>query len=123
MKRLPLLLLMLAGGIFLAFKTLGTGTATPPSKYERILQSVGEILTQGHFSPKDINDNFSQKVYKKYFEDMDPEKNIFLSDDIDKLKKFEKRIDDEIKGAPVEFFLEVSKIFNNRIEDASKIYK
>ncbi len=123
MKRLPLLLLMLAGLIFLAFNTLGTGTAIPPSKYERILQSVGEILTQGHFSPKDINDNFSQKVYKKYFEDIDPEKNIFLSEDIEKLKKYEKRIDDEIKGAPVEFFLEVSKIFDKRVEDAAKIYK
>ena len=123
MKRLPLLLLMLAGLIFLAFNTLGTGTAIPPSKYERILQSVGEILTQGHFNPKDINDNFSQKVYKKYFEDMDPEKNIFLSEDIEKLKRYEKRIDDEIKGAPVEFFLEVSKIFNKRVEDAGKVYK
>ncbi len=123
MKRLPLLLLMLAVGIFLAFNTLGTGTNIPPSKYERILQSVGEILTQGHFNPKDINDNFSQQVYKKYFEDMDPEKNIFLLEDIEKLKKHEKRIDDEIKGAPVEFFLEVSKIFNKRVEDAAKIYK
>ena len=123
MKRLPLLLLMLVVGIFLAFNTLGTGTSIPPSKYERILQSVGEILTQGHFNPKDINDNFSQKVYKKYFEDMDPEKNIFLLEDIEKLKKYEKRIDDEIKGAPVEFFLEVSKIFNERVEDAAKIYK
>ncbi len=123
MKKLPLLLLMLVVGIFLAFNTLGTGTKIPPSKYERILQSVGEILTQGHFNPKDINDNFSQKVYKKYFEDMDPEKNIFLTEDIDKLKKYEKRIDDEIKGAPVEFFLEVSKIFNKRVDDAAKIYK
>ncbi len=65
MKRLPLLLLMLVVGIFLAFNTLGTGTNIPPTKYERILQSVGEILTQGHFNPKDINDNFSQQVYKK----------------------------------------------------------
>ncbi len=61
MKRLPLLLLMLAGGIFLAFQTLGTGKAEPPSKYERILQNLGVILTQGHFNPKDINDAFSKK--------------------------------------------------------------
>ena len=65
MKRFPLLVLMLAAGVFLAFRTMGTSNAVPPSKYERILRSVGEMLTQGHFSPKDINDQFSRKVFKK----------------------------------------------------------
>ncbi|ANE53258.1 carboxy terminal-processing peptidase [Flavisolibacter tropicus] len=123
MKRLPLLLLMLAGGIFLAFQTLGIGKAAPPSKYERILQNVGVLLTQGHFSPKDINDDFSKKIFNKYFEELDGDKNIFMQEDIDALKKYETRLDDEMKGAPVEFFLEVSKRFNARVEEASKIYK
>jgi carboxyl-terminal processing protease len=123
MKRLPLLLMMLAGGIFVAFQTLGTEKTPPPSKYERILQSVGEILVQGHFSPKDINDEFSKRVFNKYFEELDPERNIFLQDDIESLRRYEKRIDDEVKGAPVAFFLEASKIFDKRVEEASKVYK
>jgi carboxyl-terminal processing protease len=60
MKRLPLLLGMLAIGIFLAFNTSGSDNI-PPSKYERILQSVRELLVQGHYNPKDINDDFSKK--------------------------------------------------------------
>ncbi|HYO20894.1 MAG TPA: hypothetical protein VER36_00725, partial [Flavisolibacter sp.] len=73
MKRLPLLLLMLSAGVFLTFRTLGTtGKAEPPTKYERVLQSVGEILMQGHYSPKDINDDFSRQVFKKFLEDLDP---------------------------------------------------
>lgn len=124
MKKLPLLLLMLGAGIFLTFRTLGTtGKAVPPTKYERILQSVGEMLTQGHYSPKDINDEFSKKVFKKFLEDLDPDKNILTQQDIDALKTYEARIDDEIKGAPVQFFLEAGKLFNKRIEEASKIYK
>ncbi|MDB5196014.1 MAG: carboxyl-terminal protease, partial [Flaviaesturariibacter sp.] len=50
MKRLSLALPLLAAGIFLAFRTLGTGTVAPPSKHERILQNVGEMLRQGHYS-------------------------------------------------------------------------
>jgi carboxyl-terminal processing protease len=123
MKRLPILLTMLALGIFLTIRTLGTGTAEPPSKYERILQSVGEMLKQGHYSPKEIDDDFSKKVFEKYFTEMDPDKNIFLQEDLQSLKKYETHLDDEIKGAPVEFFLEVSKVFNKRIEEASAIYK
>jgi carboxyl-terminal processing protease len=125
MKRLPLLLTILAAGIFLTIQTFGTTgkSSTPPSKYERILQSVGEMLRQGHYSPKDINDDFSKKVFTKYFEEIDPDKNIFLQEDIQSLKRYETRLDDEIKGAPVEYFLEVGKLFNKRMEEAAAIYK
>jgi carboxyl-terminal processing protease len=125
MKRLPILIVVLAAGIFLAFKTLGRTTKIdPPTKYEKILQIVGEILTQGHYSPKDINDEFSKKVYNKYFEELDPEKDIFLKEDLTTLQGYSTKIDDEIKGAaPVQFFLEAGKIFNKRAVEATVIYK
>ncbi len=40
------------------------------------------MLAQGHFSPQDINDDFSKKVFTKYLTDLDPEKNMFLQSDI-----------------------------------------
>ena len=124
MKRLPILIVMLAAGIFLAFRTVGNNNpANPPSKYEKILQIVGEILRQGHYSPKDINDEFSKKVYNKYFEDLDADKNIFMQEDLATLQKFSTTIDDEIKGAPVQFFFEVGKLFNKRAEEATSVYK
>src|SRR5215203_4418471 len=124
MKRLPILIVMVIAGVFLAFNTMGTtNTKIPPSKYEKILQIVGEILAQGHYSPKDINDEFSKKVFYKYFEELDPDKNIFMQSDIASLDKYSTKVDDEIKGAPVQFFLEASKIFNKRAEESSAIYK
>jgi carboxyl-terminal processing protease len=124
MKRLPIVILMIVAGSFLAFKTMGTGTrnANPPSKYEKILRLVGEMLSQAHFSPQQINDAFSKKVFNKFITDLDQEKNFFMQSDMDAMKKYENRIDDEIKGAPVEFFLEAGKMFNTRMEEASKIY-
>ncbi|MBC7946808.1 MAG: carboxy terminal-processing peptidase [Chitinophagaceae bacterium] len=122
MKRLPFVILMIVAGTFLAFQTMGSGTKTssnPPGKYEEILKLVGEMLSQGHYSPQDINDDFSKKIFKKFINDIDPEKNIFLQSDIDQLRqKYETRIDDEIKGSNVEFFLAAGKIFNTRIEEA-----
>lgn len=138
MKRLPIILALLAGGIFfVAFRSNGSTKNTsslydniraieaknPPSKYEKILEIVGVILTQGHYSPKDINDDFSKKVYNQYFEDLDPEKNIFLQQDISSLQKYSTTIDDEIKGAPVEFFKAAGKVFDKRVQEASEIYK
>jgi carboxyl-terminal processing protease len=124
MKRLPILIVMVAAGIFLAIETMGTtGDKNPPNRYEKILQLVGQILSQGHFSPKEINDDFSKKIFNKYFEELDSEKNIFLQDDIKSLQKHATRIDDEIKGAPVEFFIEAGKLFDKRAVEASAIYK
>src|SRR5712671_4320950 len=122
MKRLPFVILTIVAGFFLAFQTMGTGTKNPPSKYEEILKLVGEMLTQAHYSPKDINDAFSKKIFKKYIDDLDPEKNIYQQSDMDALqKKYETRIDDEIKGSSVEFFLAAGKTFNTRMEEAALI--
>src|SRR6476661_5558405 len=123
MKRLPLLLGMLAIGIFLAFNTLGSDK-TPPSKYERVLQSVRELIVQGHYNPKTIDDEFSKKVFAKYLEQLDPDKTILMQEDIDALrKKYETTIDDEINGAPVQFFLEAGRIFNSRVYEDTPIVK
>ena len=102
MKRLPIVIMMVVAGSFLAFKTMGTGTRTtsinPPSKYEQILKLVGEMLSQAHYSPQDINDDFSKKVFKKFITDLDPDKNMYLQSDMEALKAFETKIDNEIKG-------------------------
>lgn len=122
MKRLPIVILMVVTGSFLAFQTMGTGTKTPPGKYEKILKLVGDMLTQAHFSPQNINDEFSKKIFTKYLTDLDPEKNMFLESDITSLqKKYETGIDEEIKGAPVEFFLAAGKTFTTRMEAAASI--
>ena len=123
MKRLPIVIAMVIAGIFLAFNTMGKSNTPPPGKYEKILQIVGEYLKQGHFSPKDINDDFSKKVYTKYFEELDQDKDMFLQQDITSLNHYSTKIDDEVKGAPVQFFLEAGKLFNKRVEEAAQFYK
>jgi len=123
MKRLPIVIAMVIAGVFLAFNTMGKSNTPPPGKYERILQTVGEYLKQGHFSPKDMNDDFSKKVYQKYFKELDQDKNIFLQQDLATLDSYSTKIDDEVKGAPVQFFLEAGKLFNKRVEETSSIYK
>lgn len=123
MKRLPILVLLIVAGVFLAFRSLGTNESNPPGDYEKVLKNVGMMLMEGHYSPKDINDDFSKKIYNRYFAELDPARNIFLQSDIESLRKYETRIDDEIKGAPVEYFLAVAAVFNKRMEESALLYK
>ncbi len=122
MKRLPIVIMMIVAGSFLAFQTMGKGHSTPPNKYEEILRLVGEMLRQAHFNPKDINDDFSKKIFDKYMSELDPEKNMFLASDINQLDtSYGRKIDDEIKGAPVQFFLATGKVFKQRMEEAAAL--
>ena len=121
-KRLPILIIvLLVAAVF--FAGSAKTESDPPGKYEKILHNVAGMLKENHFSPKLIDDSFSKKIFYKYFEVLDPNKNIFLKEDIESLKKYEFRIDDEMKGADVEFFKAVGVIFNKRMEEAALISK
>jgi carboxyl-terminal processing protease len=121
-KRLPILIIiLLVAGVFFAGSV--KREVDPPGKYEKILHNVTDMLKEAHYSPKLIDDSFSKKIFYKYFEVLDPNKNIFLKEDIDALKKFEFKIDDEMKGADVEFFKAVGQVFTKRMEEAALISK
>lgn len=123
-QTIPVLLLVLAVGLFVAFTTTGLGRRKPVNKYERILLNVGMMLKEIHYSPKKVNDEFSREIFKRYMSEMDPEKTILLKPDIQSLKKFENQIDDEINGElPVQFFLNVAGVFNKRVEEIALVCK
>lgn len=122
-KFIPVILVLTAASFFLAFSTLGNPDRdNPKSKYTRIIRFVGSLLEQGHYSPKTIDDNFSKSVLKKFTEDLDNDKNIFLQSDIDGFKKFENKIDDEIRGAELISFFTISGIYINRLKETSGLY-
>src|SRR5688572_28600088 len=123
-KSLPVIALLLCAGLVVGFKSLGLGGGTPPTKYEKILHNIGDMLSQNHYSPKKINDEFSREIFKKYLsEKIDVQKNIFFQSDIQQLKKYENKLDDEIKGGAVEFVPAVSELFKKRVLETELLYK
>jgi carboxyl-terminal processing protease len=122
-RSLPVLVIMLICALFVGFRSMGTNGTQPPGKYETILHNVGEILQQVHYSPKKVDDAFSKEVFTKYLSSVDVEKNIFLQADIQNLRKYELKLDDEINGGNVEFVPAVSLIFKNRVLEAEQISK
>ncbi|MEO5650482.1 MAG: carboxy terminal-processing peptidase [Ginsengibacter sp.] len=125
-KFIPVLLILILGGLFIAYGVMGSSDRKnddPKAKYQRILRNVGIVLEQGHYSPKKIDDAFSREVLKKFEENLDPDKYVFLQKDIDAFKKYENKIDDEIHGAPIESFYTISNTYLLRTDEISKIYK
>lgn len=125
MKRISILVLLVTVASVITFQSLGKGKQNPPpDKYSNILVLVGRMLAEGHFSPQPIDDQFSAKVFDRYIDELDPEKNILLKSDVESLqKKFGTRIDDELNGAPVLFVKEASVIFKKRMLESELVYK
>ena len=122
-KFIPVILVLTAASLFVAFQTQGKSDSDNPKlKYTRIIRNVGLLLEQGHYSPKSIDDNFSKQVLKKFVEDLDADRNIFLAGDIDGFKKFDSKIDDEIKGAELISFFTVNEVYLKRLKETSVLY-
>lgn len=108
--------------IFFAFKKIST--PPPPTQKEKLLTAIGQLLAEEHYSPKPFDDAFSKQIFKKYLEELDGEKTLFLQSDINSLKKYETKIDDEIKGtSEIEFTPAVDTIFNKRIPEVVSLYR
>lgn len=124
-KGLLLLAVILFGGLFFAFRYTGSNgdIDITLTQRQRLLAQLGLVLEKYHYSPKDINDSFSKQVFKKYLDDLDGDKTLFLQSDVTKLKKYELTIDDEIHGAPIQFAPAVSTIYDQRVAEAITIYK
>jgi carboxyl-terminal processing protease len=122
-RNLPVILLILGGGIFVAFRSLGLG-GNPPTKYERILHNVGEYLEQIHYSPKPIDDKFSREVFDKYLKEVDGEKDVLMQTDVDELRgKYATEIKDEILGGGIHFVPAVTEVYKKRLLETQAIYK
>ncbi len=124
-KFIPVVLVLVGASLFIAFKSQGKADLNeenPRLRYAKILRNVGILLEEGHFSPRKIDDSFSKMVLKRFEEDLDGEKNIFLQSDIDSLKKFENKIDDEIHGEELKSFFEVNNLYLKRQQEVAQLY-
>jgi len=122
-KGLLLLAVVLFGGLFFAFRYTGGGTDTVLSQRQRLLSAVGSLLESQHYSPKNINNDFSKKLFQKFLDELDGDKSFFLQSDINALQKYELTLDDEIKGADIRFAPAVGVIYEKRLADVTALYK
>ncbi len=119
----PLLLIVLFAGIFWAFAGKNSDEDLY-AKQQRLLNAIGTIIEQKHYSPKTIDDAFSKQVFSKYLSNLDADKNLFLKSDIEALNKYSTTIDDEIKGTTtLQFYPAAGAIYLKRLTEIMDIYK
>ncbi len=85
-----------------------------------LIRIIIENLNAAHYNPVPINDEFSKKAYSLYLKRLDVNKRFLLKEDVDRLKKYETQIDDEINDGTTKFFDLSINILETRVKEASE---
>ncbi len=82
---------------------------------------IKEHLSVHNFGNKKFDNNLSRNAFKLYIKQLDSQKRFLLKSDINKLKAYADKIDDEIHTGRIELPLTASKILTTRINQVQKI--
>lgn len=91
-------------------------------KDKMLIELLSFVLEKGHFSPIQLNDDFSKKAYASYIQSLDPTKRYFIESDINEFKKYENSIDDMIRSKDLSFFDLTYKRLMLRMNESKAIY-
>lgn len=92
-------------------------------KDKLLLELISFVLEKWHFSPETIDDQFSEKVYKDFINDLDPLKRVFLESDLKDFEVYRYQIDDELKNLNLDFFNLVYDRYMKRLKESQGLYK
>lgn len=88
-----------------------------------VLKTIYQTLYFLHPKPVQIDDAFSQKVYKKYFENLDPQKNYLLQSDIEDFSSYRNRLNEAFIKGDLTFFNQTIERFYEKTAQLEGLYK
>jgi carboxyl-terminal processing protease len=94
-----------------------------PEKDKLLLELLSYVLERGHYSPVAMDDKFSEKVYEKYLNALDPFKRYFIQKDVNDFIVYKDSLDDFIKNKDLKFFDLTYDRLLKRMKESEDIYK
>ncbi|MFT6925596.1 MAG: carboxyl-terminal processing protease [Psychromonas sp.] len=67
------------------------------AQHAKVTKRVSDLFSRSHYKYIPLNDALSQKVFERYIEQLDYNKQIFMQSDIDALKKYQFSLDDNLQ--------------------------
>jgi carboxyl-terminal processing protease len=95
---------------------------TPGEKESVLIKTLLSGLAQTHYAPVNIDDEFSKKVYKVYLDRLDNGKRFMIQSDVDVLKSYELKLDDQANAGTFEFLNKSVTFFDSGVDKAEKYF-
>lgn len=104
-------------------ETLFSSVAANNSREKILGLKIREALVNYHYRKLDINDDLSKRAFKEFIKKFDYGKQFFLQNDIKKLERFEKDMDDMLANGDHQLLNSTVKIYEDRVKQADEMRK
>ncbi|TYZ11936.1 tail-specific protease [Hymenobacter lutimineralis] len=110
--------------VLASYKLYHRGTDTrSPQKDEVLIKAMLQGLSQAHYQPEKVDDNFSKRVFDLYLKRVDYNKMFLLQSDVAQLRKYQNSIDDQVKAGTHEFLDLSTKLIDQRTKEVQALYR
>lgn len=82
---------------------------------------IYKLFKENHYEPKQVDDDFSQKLFKNTLSKVDEQGLLLFEKDIDDLKTYEKQLDEEFTQSKWQFVEALLPIYKARVKAALKV--
>jgi len=113
--------LLLVGLFFLPAPMNATTPDELDENRARLLTYVLRRQVENHFSGKSLDDNLSRAAFHLYVKQLDYQKRLLLAAEVDQLKVFADKIDDEVQSGRVVLAPQAFQLLGNSVERAEKL--
>lgn len=87
----------------------------PSEQHQTSTKRVTARLTQSHYHKFTLDDAFSEKIFNRYIDWLDPAHNTFLQSDIDELRsKYAQKLDDALYEGQLDIAFEIYDLMSKR---------
>ena len=109
--------------VLASYRLFRRADSAVPTKDQVLIGTMLRGLTQGHYQPEKIDDNFSKRVFELYIKHLDPRKQFLLSTDVEQLRRYQTQIDDEVKSGTHQFLDLSAKLMAQRTDETQALYR
>ncbi len=120
LKYLPIILI---GALLAAFYPYPHQQNVNQHKKEVLAHTILGSLSNYHYAPKNVDDDFSEDVFNTYLERLDYNKRFLLKKDVKELEKYKDDLDDQLIRGDYTFFNLANKIIEQRVTEAQGYYR
>ena len=113
-------LMLTLGSAFYAFRPV---EVTDGEKESIIIQTMMRNLQRFHYQPMEIDDDFSERAYDYYLNDVDGARLFFNQEDIAAFKDHRLKIDDQVNEGTYAFFDLVQKHWKRSLDKTQAWYR
>ena len=112
-----LLLIVVAGAAVAG----GREAPSPTAKHLQSARAVAELMNRYHYRQVSLDDELGSRILDRYIETFDPNRSVFLADDIAHFDTYRGRIDDELRRGRLGVAFEIFARYRERMAQRAEI--